>query len=58
MKIDKTDEEAEAFAKTLEDEGDAGVFRNLWARGEHGILAIHFPAFVADATPAKPKKSK
>ena len=52
MEIKKTDAEAEAFAANLADEGDAGVFRNLWARGEHGMIRGHFPAFVADETPA------
>ena len=46
MEIKKTDAEAEAFAANLADEGDAGVFRNLWARGEHGMIRGHFPAFV------------
>ena len=50
MEIKKTDAEAEAFAANLADEGDAGVFRNLWARGEHGMIRGHFPAFVADET--------
>lgn len=48
MEIKKTDAEAEAFAANLADDGDAGVFRNLWARGEHGMIRGHFPAFVAD----------
>ena len=48
MEIKKTDAEAEAFAANLAYEGDAGVFRNLWARGEHGMIRGHFPAFVAD----------
>ena len=43
MEIKKTDAEAEAFAANLADEGDAGVFRNLWARGEHGMIRGHFP---------------
>ncbi len=46
MKIKKTDAEAEAFAANLADEGDAGVFRNLWARGEHVMIRGHFPDFM------------
>lgn len=60
MEIKKTDAEAEAFAANLADDGDAGVFRNLRARGEHGMIRGHFPAFVADETPVvdvKPAKS-
>jgi len=62
MEIKKTDADAEAFAANLADEGDAGVFRNLWARGEHGMIRGHFPAFVADETETpvvdvKPAKS-
>lgn len=61
MEIKKTDADAEAFAANLADEGDAGVFRNLWARGEHAMIRGHFPAFVADETPAvavKPAATK
>lgn len=53
MEIKKTDAEAEAFAANLADEGDAGVFRNLWARGEHGMIRGHFPAFVETPVAAK-----
>ena len=53
MEIKKTDAEAEAFAANLADEGDAGVFRNLWARGEHSMIRGHFPAFVETPVVAK-----
>jgi len=50
MDIKKSDADAEAFAANLADEGDAEVFRNLWARGEHAMIHGHFPAFVGDET--------
>ena len=53
MKIKKTDAEAEAFAANLAYEGDARVFRNLWACGEHGLIRSHFPAFVETPVVAK-----
>ena len=51
MEMNKTDSQAEAFAMTLPDAGDAQVFTDLWTRGQYDLIRGHFPAFFADEAP-------
>lgn len=45
MKNIKTDAQAEEFAQSLPDAGDADLFRSLWITNEESIIRGHFPAF-------------
>lgn len=50
----KTLNDAEKFAATLEHEGDAELFLEMFNKGQEDMIRGHFPAFYGDTKTAAP----